>query len=361
MTDPIDPIDPIDPTLDPVADRVRRTFATRAEDMASGDGTGSLPNLEGDRQGAPRRLRGTRRPVLVAAAVLVVAVASGGVALAVRDGDGETGRLTTAAEPPSAGEAAGPAAVTAPRDLVAALQSERNLAAATLMGIEDAVALPVPDTAQARSDTDAAVATFVAFVGDSPHGAYRSGLDGLGSLEVLRLDIDSYAGPRSLENVDTAEDVFDRYAGIIAGLLDDQQAYAVTIDDPVVRTGAVAFGRGLQLGEQTAQLVQVSMLAAVVPPSPESVADRLADLARLHAEVRQGMDTLRAETAGTPFADAADTAVGAVEAAGLLEATGSAMDGIFDVSLILDAAEALQDEGWPAFLDRVEETLAAEG
>lgn len=349
--------DPIDPTLDPVEDRVRRTFAARAEDMASGDATGSLPNLGRDADAAPGRFRGTRRPVLAAAAVVVLVAASAGVALVIRDGDREAGRLTTAAEQPPVGEA-DVAAVTAPRVLVGALQEERNLAVATLMGIDEALGLSVDDIAQVRSDTDAAGATLAAFVTDSPAGAaYRSGLDGIGSLDELRRDIDSLAGgPRSLDNADIAQDVFDRYAGIVGALLDDQQAHAVTIDDPFVRSGAVAHARGLRLGEQTTQLVQVSMLAAVLPPGPESVAE----LARLHGEVKQGMDTLLAQTAGTPFAEAADTVVGEVEAAGLLEATGSATDGMVDVSRILDAAEALEDEGWPAFLDRVEETLATE-
>jgi Nitrate and nitrite sensing len=346
--------DPNTPPLDPVEDRVRRTFAARTEDMAPGDSAGAPPDLGRDGRAAPRRLRGTRRPVLAAAVVVVVAGATAGVTLVARDGDREAGRLTTVAEqpPPSKADVA---AVTAPRTLVNALQDERNLAATTLMGIEEAIALPVTDTAQARSDTDAAVATFAAFVAASPDGAaYQPGLDGLGALDELRRDIDSHAGPRSLDNVDTARDVFDRYAGIVGGLLDDQQAHAETIDDPVVRTGAIAYARGLRLGEQTTQLIRISLMAVVLPGT-ESVAE----LGRLQTEVQQGLDTLVAETAGTPFAEAAVTVVREVEEAGLLEAAGRAMDGTGDVSVIVGAADLLEDQGWPAFLDRVEETLAA--
>jgi hypothetical protein len=225
------------------------------------------------------------------------------------------------------------------------------------MGIDEALGLSVTDAAQVRRDTGAAVATLAAFVTDSPDGAaYQSGLDGLGALDELRRDIDSHTGRRSLDNAETAQNIFDRYARIVGGLLDDQQAYAATIDDPVVRPGAVAYGRGLRLDEQATQLIQVSMLAAVLPDR-----DSVAELVRLQTQVEQGLDTLVAETAGTPFAEAAVTVVGEVEEAGLLEASGSAVDGIADVALILDAAEALEDEGWPAFLDRVEETLAEEG
>ena len=340
------------PTLELVEDRVRRTFAARAEDMAPGDSAGALPDLGRDGRGAPRRFSVVRRPALAAAVVVVVAAATAGVALVARDGDREAGRLTTVSEQPPSSEA-DVTAVTAPRALVDALQDERSLAATTLMGLEEAIALPVTDTAQARSDTDAAVAAFVAASPDE--AAHQPGLDSLGTLAELRRDIDADAGPRTLDNVDTAQDVFDRYAGIVGALLDDQQAYAETIDDPVVRTGATAHGRGLQLSEQATQLIQVSFLA-VVRPRTESVAE----LARLQTQVQQGLDTLVAETAGTPFAEAAVTVVGEVEEAGLLEAAGSAMDGTGDVPVIMGAAALLEGQGWPAFLDRVEETLAAE-
>lgn len=335
---------------------MRRTFAARAEDMAPSDTTGSLPDPGRGGPAAAGRFRGTRRAVLAAVAVVVVAATTAGVALVARDGDREAGRLTTVAEQAPSRETDGDA-VTALRAVVEALQDERNLAAATLMGIDEALALPVTDTAQARSETDATIASFAAFVsGDPDRAAYRPGLDGLAALDELRRDIDADAGPRTLDNVGTAQQFFDRYAGLVAGLLDGQQAYAERLDEPVVRAGALAYGRGLRLDEQTKHLVQVSMLIAVVP-----YIDPAAELVRLQTQVEQGLDSLVAETAGTPFADAAVAVVGEVEATGLLDATGSAMDGTFDVYVVLDTAEALEDEGWSAFLDRVEETLAAEG
>jgi hypothetical protein len=345
--------DPTPPTLDPVEGRVRRAFAARAEDMAPGDSAGAPPDLGPCGRAVPRRFRGTRRQVQAAAVVVVVAIGAAGVALVARAGDREAGRPTTVAgqPPPSDAEVA---AVTAPRGLVNALRDERNLAVTTLTGIEEAIALPVTVTAQARSDTDAAVATFAASVAASPaRDAYQPGLDGVGALDDLRRDIDSDPGPRNLDNVDTAQVIFDRYDGIVGGLLDAQHAYAETIDDPVGRTGARAYAGGLRLGEQTTQLMWLSLMA-VVRPGTESVAE----LSRLRTEVRQGLDSLVAETAGTPFAEAATTVVGEVDEAGLLEAAGRAMDGSGDVTAILGAVDVLEDQGWPAFLDRVEQALA---
>jgi Nitrate and nitrite sensing len=344
--------DPTMPTLDPVEGRLRRSFAVRAEDMAPGDPAGALPDLGVDGRGAPLRSRRTHRPLLAAATVVVVALAAAGVALLVRDSGGEeTGRLATVGEqPPSEAPLA---MVTAPRALVMALQDERNLATSRLLGIEDAIALPVTETAQARRATDAAAAAFEAFVAAAPDGAaYRPGLDALGTLGELRSNVDADAGPRDLNNIDAAQEVFDRYAAIVRGLLGAQQAFADTIDDPIVRAGAAAYGRGLQLDEQTAQLGRAALLAAVSPGT-----DSVGELSRLHAEVQQGLDALRAETTGTPYEEAAVTVLGEIEEAGLLEATGAALAGTTDINAILEATD-LADGQWPAFLDGVEEILA---
>jgi hypothetical protein len=126
--------DPTTPSLDPVEDRLRRTFAARAEDMAPSDAAGALPDLGLDGRAAPLRSRWTARPLLAAAIVVVVVLATAGVSLVARDGDrDETGRLATVGEQPLSESRV--AVVTAPRALVVALQDERNLATTTLIGL----------------------------------------------------------------------------------------------------------------------------------------------------------------------------------------------------------------------------------
>ena len=346
--------DPNAPTLDPVEDRVRRTFAARAGDMASGDSAGALPDV-GDAGGAALgRLRGTRRPVLAAAAVLVVVAATAGVALVARDSDREAGPTTVAEQ--ATGEA-DLELITAPRAVVEALRNERTMAAVTLTGTEGALALPVADTAQARSETDAAVASFAALVAASPDGAaYQPGLDGLGALAELRRDVDADAGPRDLNNVVAAQNASDRYVALVSGVLDDQQAYALTIGDPVVRAGAVAYGRGVRLQDQTAELEWASVLATVQP-----VAESVAPLSEVLTEMQIGLEALVAESAGTPFSEQAIIVVGEVEETDLLDAVAAALEGPGDLSVILGATDLLvHDQGWRTFLDDVEETLAAE-
>ena len=285
--------------------------------------------------------------------MVVLALTVTGVALVARNG-GETRQLTTVDEqPPSESPVA---EVTAARALVAALQDERNLAWNTLIGIEDAIQLPVADEEQARRATDAAVATFEAFVAASPDGAvYRPGRDGLGALGELRRDIDADTGPRDFGNVVAAQDVFDRYVGIVRGLLDAQQAFVETIDDPVVAACATAYASGLRLDEQIAQLGRVALLAVVVPGG-----ETVRELSRLHTEVRLGLDGLLVATTGTACDEAAVTVVGEIEAAGLLDVTGAALEGSADISDIVAATDLSDTHSWPTFLDRVEEILAVE-
>jgi len=83
-------------------------------------------------------------------------------------------------------------------------------------------------------------------------------------------------------------------------------------------------------------------------------------LAGRHSEVQQGMDAVLAETTGTPYEEAVVTVVGEIEEAGLLDATGAALEGPADIAAILAATDLPAGRGWPAFLDRVEEILAAE-
>lgn len=363
--------DPNAPTVDPVEDRLRRTFAVRAEDMAPGDSAGELPDLVRDSGTAARRFRGSRRPALAAAAaVVVVATATAGVALMVRDDDRDSGRLTTAADQPSLDEA-DLAALTVPRALVDALGNERDLAANRLVGFEDVIALPVTDTAQARAETDAAIASFEADVAALPdahpqrgeivggdadiEAAHRRGLEGLDALPELRGDIDADTGPRDLNNLDTAQDVYDRYAAITDGLLDGQQRYAGEIEDAVVRTGAISYARGMRLREQTTHLTRATLLAIVLPGT-----DSVTGLVRVRTEMQYDLDALVAETAGTPFEEVAVTVVGEVEETGLLDLAETAVEGTGDLNELMEGSEVLDEESWPAFLDAVEEVLAGE-
>jgi Nitrate and nitrite sensing len=344
-------------TPDQVEDRLRRTFAARAGDMAPDDG-GRPADLRLDEH-ATRRWRPhlSRRALQAAAVVTVLALAAAGGVMVARGAadDDDSRRVATVSDQPTGGEIV--PAVTAPRNLVRTLQYERELATATLVGIDEALVLPVTDIAQARAETDAASATFRAFVAASPNGAaYEPALDTLASLGQLRADVDADAGPQNLDNAAVAQSVFEGYTGIVHGLLDAQNAFADGIDDPDVGAGALAYGSGLRLDELTRQLRRAALMAGVLPGT-----ESIRELSRVHAEVQEGLDALDAETTGTAYEEAATTALGDFADTGLLDATGAGLAGTVDVVAIVGATDQAGQQIWPAYLDRVEQILNSDG
>lgn len=334
--------DPTTPVSDPVEDLVRRTFAVRAEDMAPGDGADEPPLPRAGRR--PGRAPG--RAVLAAAIVIVVAALAATVAIVASDGGDDsdtTGRL-------AAGGTGSLADVAAASDrLTTALQDERNLAAITLIGQESLIDVPVTDTTQARLATDTAVDDFTDSVDASPDAAlYQPAIDALAGLDDVRRQVDGFTGPMDMRNIEGSDEVFEAYGSIVRGLLAGQRAVVDTIDDPAVRDGASAYLWGLELSDRTSALVRAALMIAVRPGTEATT-----ELAALHSDLQQGLDDLAEETAGTPYEDAAATAIAEVEESGLLELTAAALAGRPDIAAILAAVELDEDEGWPAYLDRV--------
>jgi hypothetical protein len=83
------------------------------------------------------------------------------------------------------------------------------------------------------------------------------------------------------------------------------------------------------------------------------------ELGRLRTAVQQGLDTLVADTAGTPDEEAATTLVGEIEDSGLLDAIGAALAGEANIGAILSGVDA-GPSWWTTYLDRVETMLAEE-
>jgi hypothetical protein len=345
----------------PIEQRLRRTFAVRAEDVAPGDGAAGEQGVQlvvarsADSAFERHQDSGRGRFLLVAAIVVIVgvALAAVGVVMANGDSDGdETGDL--ASEGTGEPNASVVLLVTASRDLVTALQGERNLATIELIGAADAVVLSVDDAGEARSRTDAAVAAFESVVAADPAGSvYQAALDDLGGLGALRGDIDADDGPRTLDNVDLATEVFDRYADMIGGLLDAQGEAALVIDDPDLRAGAQVYLLGLRQQDLTAQLGGAAVLNAIGPSGTT-----LTELSRLDGLVRQGQDDLLAHATGTPYEAAVTTVLDQIEASGLLETVATALEGTTNLADLLTAVNLPTNQGWPAFLDRVEQLLA---
>lgn len=345
------------PTLEVVEDRVRRTFAVRAEDMAAGDDdTHDVDDIvAGTGRTRSAVQPGRSRVLLLAAAVVVaVAVSAAGVALAVRGGDGDG-----SADVATGGRVATDAAelATASRTLLDALRDERNLTFLHLLGFEDTIALPVTDLAQARASTDAAVAAHTALVEQAWPSDDGPNLDGLATLAQLRLDVDAVTEPRTFTNVDAAMRVSAGYSEVVDGVLFVDHEVTVAVDEPEVTPAAEAYWHGLKVQHETNELLWATLVSVIAGVDD---AESVTELSARVAEVEQGVQALQDASAGQPFEDAAASAVEDLRRSGLIDAARTVLEGgEVDISALLEAnLDTPVDGGWPAFLDEVGDVIA---
>jgi hypothetical protein len=302
-----------------------------------------------------------------AAAVIVGGVV--GVVAAGDDGGDHSGQLGAVDEcadepcPPDIDQSASGAPtaavvdlVTAPRDLVIALQDERDTAWAELIGQADLVASPFADAEDARRRTDAAVAGLQALVDAGTFGsAYQPALDDLDGLAALRGDADADDGPRDLSNIEAADDIFDRYGQLVTGLLDAQEAFVATIDDPDLRAGADLYQLSLHQQELTKELGRNALLVVVQPDEAA-----VTDLNQLYELLLAGNDTLVAQATGTPYEDVTTAGVGELQASGFLANISAVIEGSPNVPDLLTAIDTMDVQGWPVVLDDIEHRLSTE-
>jgi Nitrate and nitrite sensing len=158
--------------------------------------------------------------------------------------------------------------VTGLRDLVSALQDERSAAFVTITGVSG-----VTDGATGDADVRRATDQTLADLDAAAIGA----LDGL---TRLRSDVDARPLPADLTQVPFANEIFDRYSELIAGVLGADANDALEIAEPEARRGAELLSTGLRQTEVVAQLIKTLVVGVVTttratrtgsPSSPRSV------------------------------------------------------------------------------------------
>ncbi len=166
-------------------------------------------------------------------------------------------------------------AANGPSGIVNALQNERDEATADLVGLGAEAHLAVKSNADARHQTDVALAAFrssVVSAGGSTEKVFQPALDSLSQLGAVRSQVDAYQGARSLADAGArAVDVatFDQYAGLIDGFL---RAIAVApqyISDPSLRSSVETLDLFLNQSEALTlvaqQMFSASLLHAASP------------------------------------------------------------------------------------------------
>lgn len=253
---------------------------------------------------------------------------------------------------------ASPAPTRSLSKLVLALQAERADAGAELIGFEEALGVPY-DSTQARRETDAALADFTAVLAENDEmaAAYRLAVDALAELDELRGEVDAHEGPRDVSNVDAMNRIALRYGVPVTALLEAHAEVADAIDDPGLRRTARLIGVCLQQIE-IAQVLTTDLLLAVLSDGGVNDPDEIAALARRGGQMADG--GVEAVTlAGIEHADAAGELEGALEAVGLSEVIGEAIEtGQVDLVSLMDAS-AEELDAWHRFLDRLLAALPA--
>ena len=156
-----------------------------------------------------------------------------------------------------------------PAGVISRVQDERSWAIVELAGIESAYPVAVTGYGRTRRASDEAIRAFRADVestGDTVAAAYRDALDALAGLEGIRRDIDRMPGPRTLENTSAAIGIYDRYAGLIDGLLEASERVSRRVRDTDLRQGAALATRTSQQLELLADVLRKTGFGALLSP-----------------------------------------------------------------------------------------------
>ncbi len=162
-----------------------------------------------------------------------------------------------------------------PTSLLSALETERNVAGVYLLDAADAISLSVDNNPEARALVNDALSGFRSEVqgrGGEIEQAYAPALEQMGSLESLRADVDAAPdGSRSLENVDAASQIFNRYTEIMDAMFAANKRVALALDNPDLRRGAELIDLSSRQTNLLAILVRDVLLAQVGGSSPDGV------------------------------------------------------------------------------------------
>jgi hypothetical protein len=255
---------------------------------------------------------------------------------------------------------AGPALAS---DLVIGLQDERNYAAMYMLGVENALVLPVDSMDEATAATDQALAAFRSHVerqgGDlaDAYGPVLGGIDD--SLADLRQSVGEVTGERSVRQRSVSDPIYDGYTTLVEDLLGAGDSMALAIDDPELRQGTQLRTLATAQPALVGRLGRVLVLAGVGPGGSIDTPEEVAALAANEAELEANEAEIVSLTTGA-YEDAAGDAEQAEALSEFLTVVDSSTQGA--VVPIGEVLVAMGDSGLPqhyaAMSDAVKTQLA---
>jgi signal transduction histidine kinase len=251
-----------------------------------------------------------------------------------------------------------------PGSVLSSLEDERNAGGVYLVGQEENFALGITDNAEARAQTDAAIAGFRSALADSSsqvQNAYQPALDALSRLAPIRQQIDDFTGVRELANIDITAEVFDEYTDVMGALHIANKQVLLAIDDADLRRGAELFDLSSRQTNIIAVLVRHLLLAQVGGEAPDGVNDphEIGAVARLLGQLRTNEDLIRTKGTGE-YRGLVDDLFAAEETQRFPEVVQSALDtGTVDLDSVMtySAGEDADTFGYRVFRQAVTANL----
>jgi signal transduction histidine kinase len=155
-----------------------------------------------------------------------------------------------------------------PTGLFVALQNERNWTVTDLFGQGSIIDVQVAGYPETRADTDEALDGFEELLThsqDQTVEAYAPAVETLqADLAQLRDRIDTYEGPKTIEALSFANEVYAGYAELIEPFLDGTSAVVDVIGHRDLRRGAALIDTNLRVIETLASMVRGTILYAVL-------------------------------------------------------------------------------------------------
>ena len=183
-------------------------------------------------------------------------------------------------------------AAVGPGSLISTLQLERNISGVEQLGLQDALVLPVANSAEARAATDAAAEELRAFVAGSDQqvaDAFSGAVAAIDQLQVLRDQIDQTTTTPGLDNSQFANEVFLAYTGVIEALLDSTAGVAIGVDDAELRTGVEMVALATRAYELRSTIVSRIILPTLVQDTSTAARTTVASLVARSDQVDEDM------------------------------------------------------------------------
>jgi signal transduction histidine kinase len=196
-----------------------------------------------------------------------------------------------------------------PTGLFVALQNERNWAVTELFGQSGIVDVQVAGYPATRADTDEALDGFEKLLSHSQNQtvkAYGPAVEGLqADLGRLRDRIDAYDGPKTIEAMPLANEVFAGYAELIEPFLEGTSAVVDVVEHRDLRRGAGLIDTNLRVIETFASMVRGTILYAVMSEGGVDTSEEIGSLSAWRDEFRRHLSWMEADSTGV-YAPAVD-------------------------------------------------------